>query len=149
MPPCLDVYVWVDSITPDSWRWFLDRHVHHVQLREPRWPSFRRKFIDGTGASNDDGIVAELAAVEGDSAVTIYLRWVDHLGSSITITREGATVLGISLDDPLGERDIQDARDALTLLRASTGAVGGMIGVELPPPRDRMEWDAADPLERQ
>lgn len=53
-------------------------------------------------------------------------------------------MLGVSLDDPLGERSIQGARAVLADLRTSTGAAEGMIGVELSPPRDRMEWDSDD-----
>lgn len=87
MPPCFDVYVWVLSMDPDSWRWFLDHHVHPTQPREPRRPNFRRKFTDGSGTSADDKAVSEMAFPRED-ATTIYLRSVDHCSCSITITRE-------------------------------------------------------------
>lgn len=150
MPPCLDdVYAWVPAMEPDAWRWFVEQYVNPVQRGEPRWPSFRRKFIEGTGTPKDDEAVAELMAVEAAPSVSIYLRGADHYQAMITVTREGAIVLGVSLDDPLGKRDIEDGRAVLSDLFASCGATAGMIGIELSPPRDLVEWNAADPLERR
>lgn len=148
MPPCLDIYVWAPEMERDSWATFLGRYVNDVQDGEPRWPAFYRKHVEQVGYSADDGEVDELRWEEGGST-TIYLRGIEHHGASITATRDGAFILGVSLDDPLGERDIEDARDVLADLLRTTGGTDGMIGVELPPPADRSQWDHEEPMERR
>jgi hypothetical protein len=63
----------------------------------------------------------------------------------VTITREGAAVLGLEIDDP--DEDPDAARQAAALidvLRREFDSPAGIAGVELQPPQSRAEWDAAE-----
>ena len=68
-----------------------------------------------------------------------------HYRAIITVTEEGALVLGLSLDDPFNAPET--TREAATLMAAlmtEFAAIGGIAGAELAPPQSASEWrDAA------
>ena len=75
------------------------------------------------------------------AAFSLYLRAKEHAGAIVTLTEEGAVVLGLSLDDP--ENAPGTARTASGLMAsliAEFDAKCGMAGVELPPPQTQSEW---------
>jgi hypothetical protein len=49
----------------------------------------------------------------------------------------------------IGDRGIADAHEVLADLLHTTGGTDGMIGVELPPPSGRSQWDRQESVERR
>lgn len=148
MPFCWDVYVWVEpdrvaSVLPR----FVERYVNSADPDESRFGPFLRVFVTGGASREDAEALVDLRRVaDSDStAFSLYLAARDHYGAIVTITREGAAVLGLEIDDP--DEDPDAARQAAALidvLRREFDSPAGIAGVELQPPQSRAEWDAAE-----
>jgi hypothetical protein len=106
--------------------------VNPVALQDPgdpRFAAFVRTFVDQAPQQGDHGALLELhRAPAADRAFSIYLHARYHHEAIITVTEEGALVLGIGLDGPDNS------------LRAEIAARGGIGGVELAPPQSAAEW---------
>jgi hypothetical protein len=143
VPPTFDSYVWVtrgDRAAVLSR--FIDRYVDPERPGDPRFDAFIRVYVTELPAPGDLESLAELRrddqAVEGFS---IYLHAREYWGAIITVTEEGALVLGLSLDDPLNSP--QTVEQASTLMRSlitEFHAEAGVGGGELPPPQSAKEW---------
>jgi hypothetical protein len=120
MPPCLDVYVWVPERNSEVLGRFIDSYVD-------------------TAAS--DTALDQLRLDNGSDVITLYLEARDPYQAIITLTRDGATVLGLSVDAPddLPET-LRQAERLMQQLRRQFSAPAGCAGVELPPAGDRSEW---------
>ncbi|MEV0195909.1 hypothetical protein [Nonomuraea sp. NPDC050691] len=112
--------------------------------------SFANDTDDVLGIANDteDKVLGESRlsggsdGSGGDDAFTLYLRaHAPHYQAIITFTRDGATVLGLSVDAPddLPEA-LSQAERLVERLRRQFTAPAGRAGVELPPAGDRTEW---------
>jgi hypothetical protein len=143
MPPCFDVYVWVQ---PDDRAQvlsrFIERYVDVANPGEPRFDAFVRTFIELAPQNGDHDALVELRHdPTGSDAFTIYLHAKHHSEAIIALTEEGAVVLGLGLDDPDNSPDVWDqGAVVLTSLRAEFAAVGGIGGVELPPPHSAADY---------
>ncbi|MEV4219108.1 hypothetical protein [Nonomuraea sp. NPDC049725] len=124
MPPCLDVYVWLPECSSEVLGRFIESYVNAADDDE-RLHTLIRAHTQG-GA---------------DDVSTLYLKARDHYQASITFTRDGATVLGLSVDAPddLPET-LRLAEQLMEQLRQQFAAPAGCAGVELPPAGDRSEW---------
>ncbi|NUW46283.1 hypothetical protein [Nonomuraea rhodomycinica] len=113
MPPCLDVYVWVPERNPETLGRFVD------------------DYVDGDGCGDGQR-----------HGRTRYLRArAPHHQAIITSTRDGATVLGLSVDAPDDLPAVLSlAEDLMGRLLRQFSAPAGRAGVELPPAEDRSEW---------
>ncbi|WP_153029690.1 hypothetical protein [Amycolatopsis sp. YIM 10] len=143
VPPAIDVYVWVEPGDVDgSLSRFIDRYVDVEQPGDPRFPAFVRTFVLREPARGDAEALAELSRDgETERVFSLYLRAIAHYGAIITITEEGALVLGLSLDDPLNAPETTDeASTLMAALMTEFGATGGIAGVELAPPQSTSEW---------
>ncbi|MGS2647340.1 hypothetical protein [Streptosporangium sp. LJ11] len=140
MPPCLDVYVWVPDPGSEVFGRFIDEYVNMDAPGDERFHAFRRVRVLGI-ASDADGEVLDELLRDGDDAFTLYLRARDHYQAIITVTRDGATVLGLSVEAPddLPET-LRQAEQLMERLRRQFSAPAGLAGVELPPATDRSEW---------
>jgi hypothetical protein len=58
----------------------------------------------------------------------------------ITMTVEGAAVLGLSIDEELWPEPMEEAKLLLRRLRVEYSAPAGLAGWELPPPHCRAQW---------
>ncbi|MET7459315.1 hypothetical protein [Nonomuraea sp. NPDC005501] len=136
MPPCLDVYVWVPERNPEVLGRFIDSYVNVDDPGDERLQSFVRVHVLGTANDAD-----EKALDGGADTFTLYLRARDHYQAIITFTRDGATVLGLSVDAPddLPET-LRQADQLAEQLRRQFSAPAGRAGVELPPAGDSSEW---------
>ncbi|MBN6058171.1 hypothetical protein JYK22_39985, partial [Nonomuraea sp. RK-328] len=137
MPPCLDVYVWVPERDSELLGRFIDGYVNVDDPGDERFHAFTRVHVLGVATDTD---VRALDA--GDHALTLYLRARAPLYQAIiTLTRDGATVLGLSTDAPddLPET-LGQAGQLMQRLRQQFSAPAGCAGVELPPAGDRSEW---------
>ncbi|MFF5361875.1 hypothetical protein ACFY4I_21155 [Streptomyces scabiei] len=148
MPPCLDVYVWVPCCTPDVFRTFIDRHVDTADPGDERLRAFVRTRVVGEPHEGDTDALAELRPGDGSGdGFALYVRARAFYGAVIAPTHDGAAVLGLSIDDPDGSPRTRDtARHLLDRLRREFSAPAGIAGVELPPPRTRVEWEE-EPVE--
>ena len=153
MPPCTDVYIWVDNPTPGLLRRFIARYVDHDEPGSNgfRLEAFRRVYIDDSPESSDHQALGGPGEfTEFDGTFTIYLASPKYCGVIIAPISEGPVVLGVSLDDPDGSPETLDrAVTLMDALRAEYGASAAIAGVELPPPRTRSEWGTAWGVERR
>ncbi len=129
VPPCFDVYVWVKS---DDRRAtlerFIDRYVDRANPGDPRYGAFIRTHVTGEPQPGDAVSLAELSRDENTaSAFTLYLRSVDFHEAIVTLTEEGNLVLGVGLDDPLNDPDIE--RQAAEVLASLIEDLGGSAGI--------------------
>ncbi|MFD8530514.1 hypothetical protein ACFV0L_24155 [Streptosporangium canum] len=108
---------------------------------DERFHAFRRIHVLGIANDADDKALDELRSEDGDDAFTLYLRARDHYQAIIAVTRDGATVLGLSVDAP-GDlpETLRQAEQLVEQLRQQFSAPAGLAGVELPPATDRSEW---------
>ncbi|WP_410578332.1 hypothetical protein [Amycolatopsis sp. lyj-108] len=143
VPPVFDVYVWVEPGDRDgSLSRFIDRYVDVEQPGDPRFPAFVRTFVSHDPAHGDADALAELRRDDAaERALSLYLRAIGHYGAIVTVTEEGALVLGLSLDDPSNASEMtREAADLMAALMTEFAATGGIAGVELPPPQSASEW---------
>lgn len=143
MPPAVDVYVRVDARDQvAALSRFIDRYVDAEMPGDPRFYAFVRTFVSRDPDPGDAEALTELRRDDtAQAAFSLYLRAKEHAGASVTLTEEGAVVLGLSLDDP--ENAPGTARTASGLMAsliAESDAKCGMAGVELPPPQTQSEW---------
>lgn len=145
MAPSLDVYVWIDTDDRSSvLSRFFDQYLAPEQT-EPRFEAFRRAMVDGRPEPGDAAALAELSRdAEPTGAFSIYLHAARYEFAMVTITDEGALVLGLSIDVPTGT-PTADQRAGAERLMASLieefGGSDGVAGVELAPAQSRAEWD--------
>jgi hypothetical protein len=143
MPPCLDVYVWLPRCDAGALNDFIEHYVDCPNPGDDRLSAFMRAYITGTADADDRAAIAELRRddLSGD-AFSLYIRARDHYQAIITITREGAAVLGLSIDDPEGSPDVEaQGRTLLDQLRAEFASPAGCAGVELAPAQSQQEWE--------
>ena len=143
MPPCFDVYVWVHADDrADVLSRFIDRYVDTHDPGEPRFNAFVRTFVEQAPQDGDQGALVELRRDPATSqAFSLYLHAKHHREAIITVTEEGAVVLGLGLDDPDNSPQVWEQGAALmTSLRAEFAALGAIGGVELAPPPSAAEW---------
>jgi len=141
--PAFDAYVWVEPADRDvSLSRFVDRYVDVERPGDPRFPAFVRTFISHNPAPGDAEALADLR--RDDAAVrafSLYLRAVGRAGAIITVTEEGALVLGLSIDSPSnGPGATWEASRLLTTLTTEFAATDGIAGAELAPPQSASEW---------
>ncbi|MEV4132162.1 hypothetical protein AB0J72_08345 [Dactylosporangium sp. NPDC049742] len=142
MPPCMDVYVWVPDCEPATLRAFIARYVDAADPRDDRLSAFIRAYVEDTAGDADRATLAELRRDASDEGFSLYVRSPVYYGAIITVTRERALVLGVSLDDPDGSAEVAaQARELLDALREEFRAPAGCAGVELAPAHSRQEWD--------
>ena len=147
----MDVYVWVEpSRRPDEVAGFVHRYVDVQDPGDARLEAFLRVWVDGGATAADQEAMAALRRGPGGGrAVSLYVRARDHHEAIITVTEEGAAVLGLSLDDPDDSpATIDQAAGLLAQLRAEFAASHGVIGIELPPPQSWDEWAEAEVILR-
>lgn len=143
MPPAVDVYVWLAERRPEDLARFIEDYVDSASdaLDGHRLPAFRRVYLEGSGTDADHRLLAEMHTSDGGGAFSLYLRGRDYYHAMITITREGAAVLGLSIDDPYqAPETLVAARKLMDRLRVEFGSPAGLAGTELPPPQSRADW---------
>ncbi|NAS23723.1 hypothetical protein GT755_18740 [Herbidospora sp. NEAU-GS84] len=144
MPPNLDAYVWVADPQPSLLGGFIARYAAEGGHSARHLAAFRRAYVLGEADGDDSALLDELRS--GDGSFTLYLKGRGPQDPIIALTCEGAAVLGLSVhaedDLPLV---IAQAEQLLDRLREELSAEAGIAGVELPPPRNRAEWDEQDP----
>ncbi len=149
MPPCLDLYVWIEpSRRDEAVKQFLRHYVDAEKPGDPRFDAFVRVFVTQSAAAEDHMALAELRRDDaaGDE-FSLYVQARKHHQAILTITRERAAVLGLSLDDPYYSRGTGwRGRLLLRRLRREFSAPAGIAGAELPPPQSRLEWTEAWPV---
>ncbi|TKK88137.1 hypothetical protein FDA94_14550 [Herbidospora galbida] len=129
MPPCLDVYVWIPERRPGIFGRFIESYVADPG-EDHRLQAFTRTYVLG--------ITTEADADEGFS---LYLRGREHYQAIICVARDGAAVLGLSVEAPDNRQErLTQAAKLIEQLRRQFSAPAGLAGVELPPPRDHAEW---------
>jgi hypothetical protein len=143
MPPCVDLYVWVPVCEPQTLNGFIDRYVDVTEPGDDRLPAFVRAYITQDADQADWAAIAELSpSGEPADGFSLYLNAVAHYGAIITITQEGAAVLGLSLDDPDASPEVMRVAEALlNQLRTEFAAPAGCAGTELPSARSLQEWE--------
>ena len=142
MPPCLDVYVWIPERRPEIFGRFIDSYVNVADPGDDdRLRAFTRAYVLGITTEADTEILKELRFNDADEAFSLYLRGREHYHATICIARDGAAVPGLSIEasDDRQER-LAQAAQLVEQLRRQFSAPAGLAGVELPPPRDRVEW---------
>ncbi|MEU8296268.1 hypothetical protein AB0C04_03135 [Micromonospora sp. NPDC048909] len=140
MSLCWDVYVWVAQPTPEVLQVFIDRYVDTDDPGDERLSAFTRTYVAGPPTEADAAALADLRW-SGRDAFTLYLRSRQHPWAMITITDDGAAVLGLSLDGPDNSPAMrQQAEQMIDQLRREFSSPAGIAGVELPPPGSRQEW---------
>lgn len=140
VPLCLDVHVWVPGHSSETFERFIDSYVDVDNPGDERFHTFRRVHV--LGIANDTDVMAlQELRLECSDAFTLYLRARNHYGAMITVTREGTTVLSLSIDAPdqLPET-LRQAEQLIEQLRQQFSAPSGVAGVELPPPIDHSDW---------
>ncbi|GAA1000847.1 hypothetical protein GCM10009555_104430 [Acrocarpospora macrocephala] len=142
MSPCLDIYVWIPEHSPEVFGRFIDSYVNVDDPGDDRFHAFNRVYVLGIASEADDRHLDELRFEDRDGAFTLYLRARDHYQAIITVIQDGAAVLGLSVDAPddLPET-LWQSEQLVEQLRRQFSAPAGLAGVELPPARDRFEWD--------
>ncbi|WP_066944081.1 hypothetical protein [Microtetraspora fusca] len=148
MYPCLDVYVWISERRPETFMRFIESYVNAADPGDDRLHAFTRLHVIGTGSEADAEEVNELRFDPADDAFTLYLRGREHYQAIITVTRDGAAVLGLSVEAPDDKLErLAQATRLVEQLRRQFSAPAGIAGVELPPPRDRVEWREEEQVE--
>lgn len=151
MPPCLDVYVRLPGCSAAVLQTFIDRYVDVQNPGDNRLAAFTRTYITGGPEPGDADALAELRRdpCVPTSAFSLYVSAREHQRAIITITSDGAAVLGLSVDDPLNTPEaLAEARGVLTKLRSEFATPDGLLGAELPPPQSRQEWDTESHMHR-
>ncbi|MFI7454908.1 hypothetical protein ACIBQX_46075 [Nonomuraea sp. NPDC049714] len=140
MPPYLDVYVWVPARDSQILGRFIDSYVN-TAASDDRLHVFMRVHVLGSASDTDHRALDELRLDSGRDVITLYLAARNHDEAIITLTRDGATVLGLSVEAPddLPET-LRQAEQLMRRLRQQFSAPAGCAGVELPPAGDRSEW---------
>jgi hypothetical protein len=110
--------------------------------REPRFDAFVRTYVAQAPVAGDAVALADLRRdPSAANAFSIYLRARAHHEAIITLTEEGDLVLGLGLDDPNNDPDtLRRASALMESMSEEFGAVGGVAGVELPPPQSVTQW---------
>jgi hypothetical protein len=139
----MDVYIWVPVRDAKILADFIGRYVDREESGDARLLAFMRVYVAGVPADGDREALAELQAEETDHGVfSLYVKGRGCRHAMITITREDALVLGLSIDDPESSPLVVDeARELLDRLRTEFSSPAGRAGVELVPARSREEWD--------
>lgn len=148
VPPCFDLYVWVQTNDrPRVLSRFIDKYVDVQSSREPRLDAFVRTFVQEAPGPGDHEALLELCREPSqDQGFTLYLGAQRHYEAIITITEEGDLVLGLGLDDPDNSPEVwKRGAELMASLRDEFNALGGVAGVELPPPQSALEW-AEEPV---
>lgn len=149
MAPCVDVYAW---ISPEHRRTaleqFIERYVSTEAAGDARFSAFQRMHVHGNGTAADREELADLRRDDSNrDAFSLYLHARDHEFAILSVTVEGAVVLGLSLDDPDNSPDVwQEGTRLLRKLCRDFPAREGLAGVELPPPQSWPEWEQAGPV---
>ncbi len=146
VPPCFDVYVWIQAEDRAGvLSRFIDRYVDVQDPGDPRFDAFVHTFVDQAPRRGDHDVLRDLRRdPAADRAFSLYLHALHHHEAIITVTEEGAVVLGIGLDDPDNSPEVWEHGAALLAsLRAEFTALGGIGGVELAPPQSAAEWTEA------
>ncbi|WP_062430213.1 hypothetical protein [Herbidospora daliensis] len=144
MPPNLDAYVWVADPQPGLLGEFITRYAAGDGHSARHLAAFRRVHVVGAADDGDLAVLDELRA--GDGSLTLYLKGRGPYSPIVSLTGDGAAVLGLSVhaDDDLPTVSAH-AEELLRRLREELHAGAGIAGVELPPPGNRCEWDQEDP----
>jgi hypothetical protein len=142
----VDVYVWVPAPKPEVLTRFIDGYVAGDTSAEQRLSAFQRIYVLGTGTEEDVRCLAENNRPPGSGAFTLYLQGRAHAFAMITMTVEGAAVLGLSIEEDLSPEPVEEAKLLLRRLRDEFSAPAGLAGWELPPPHSRAEWLAEEEL---
>jgi hypothetical protein len=143
MPPCMDVYVWLPACEPEVLSRFIDLFVTTEDPADRRLWAFVRAYVERVAEEADWAALAELSP-SGTPAdgFSLYLPALEYAEAIITITREGAVVLGLSIDDPDASPEVYHRAETLIdRLRTEFAAPAGRAGTELAPARSRPEWD--------
>ena len=142
MPPCIDVYVWVDSCDCATVIGrFIDRYVDTCDPGDPRYYAFVRQFVWKKSRPGDREELAEIRRDDARNALSLYVHSRSHYQAIITITEEGGVVLGLSIDDADDDPDaLRVVGELLSTLMSEFDASAGLADVELPPPQSRREW---------
>lgn len=141
MYPWLDAYVWVADPQPPILDRFISTYVDVGDPGDKRLAAFRRVYLAGVASDADLCAIDELRSRSG-GGFSLYLRGRDHRQAIITITDEGAAVLGLSVEAPDDlALTVRRAEELVDQLRAEFSSPAGLAGVELPPPQKRSEWD--------
>jgi hypothetical protein len=142
MPPYLDVYVWTSGSSHEVFRRFIDDYVNVDDPGDERFYAFWRVHVLRLASDADEQALAELRPDdEGGGGFSLYLNAREHAAAIVTVTRDGAAVLGLSLDDPDNSpKTLEQAGQLLARLREKFSAPAGIAGVELPPPQTRSQW---------
>ena len=143
MPPCFDVYTWIRTANrPALLTRFVERYVDRSEPGDPRFGAFLRTFVEETPSPGDAEALAELRRdANTEAAFSLYLRSKYFQGAIVTLTEEGDVVLGLSLDEPLNDPDIErQASEVLARLMDEFDGCAGIGGVELAPPQSLIEW---------
>lgn len=143
MPPCFDVYTWIRTDDrPAILSRFVERYVDRADPGDPRFDAFLRTFVAETPSPGDTEALADLRRdADAKAAFSLYLRAERFHGAIVTLTEEGDIVLGLSLDDPLNDPDIErQASTVLARLMDEFDGSAGIGGVELAPPQSIREW---------
>lgn len=152
MPPTFDTFVWVEPADRAATLGaFIDAYVDDVRPGSSRFEAFVRTYVDGLRRPADLEALAELrrdAGVQVDDCFSIYLRARKHFDAIVTLTREGAVVLGLSIDDPTNDPRVWKRGEKVAkLLMVEFDGLAAMGGVEIPPPQSRQEWESAERTE--
>ncbi|MDG6109837.1 hypothetical protein Daura_17610 [Dactylosporangium aurantiacum] len=138
----MDVYVWVPQRRPGTVTAFVDRYVDRANPSDERLAAFIRAYGGGTADDADRSALDELRRDASDPGLSLYLKARGYYHAIMTVTGEGALVLGLSIDDPDGSAAVAaQARALLDALREEFDAPAGRAGVELEPAHSRQEWD--------
>ena len=143
MPPSVDVYVWLSRPDPRLLSHFIKRYVNRGNPGDDRFAAFSRVYVENIESDDDRAGLAELRRGDalGDE-FSLYVKARAYYGAILTITHEGAAVLGLSIDDPYGSPHVLvQARVLLEDLLAEFTSPAGCAGVELAPPQSRQEWE--------
>ncbi|MFC0549342.1 hypothetical protein ACFFHJ_00460 [Planotetraspora thailandica] len=142
MQLCLDAYVWVADPLPRVLDRFISAYVDADDPGDERFAAFRRVYLLGAVSDADVRALDELRPESGGGGFSLYLRGRDHSQAIITITDEGAAVLGLSVQAS-GDLAVtlRQAEELIDHLLEDFSCVAGLAGVELPPPQSRSEWD--------
>ncbi|MEU4219034.1 hypothetical protein [Actinoplanes sp. NPDC026623] len=140
----MDVYVWLSRCDAGAFADFVARYVDTRNPGDERLSAFLRAYVTGGAGDADRAAIADLRRDDDSGgAFSLYLNARHHDGAVITVTREGAAVLGLTLDDPDDSAEVEGrARALVDRLRAEFAAAAGCAGTELPPAHSRQEWEA-------
>jgi len=143
VPPCFDVYTWIRTDDrPAILSRFIERYVNRSDPGDPRFDAFLRTFVEETPSPGDAEALLDLRReTDAEAAFSLYLSAERFHGAIVTLTQEGDTVLGLSLDDPLNDPKVErQASTVLAWLMDEFDGSAGIGGVELAPPQSLKEW---------